>query len=302
MTTMAHLLLVVAAFFAGGGGDGIESTSFLSGFGGGGVGVGIIGVVNGFGLPMSNLSPQPLSSSSSSSQSLFLWGTSSSSRLVATTRRRHHHRSSSSSSPLASSSTSLAASTLQDSEDAVSAAFNSNNNGISSSSSSSSLGSIPTPYSQITVGVLKETYPGENRVSLAPDSVKMLVDAGMSVVVESGGEYRTCCSFDTMMFVLLLSIACITHTHIRILVRNAHIILLETHSIQQQFPTFIYSYTLPPPPPPQREKTPRSMMHPTPPWVPLSYPRRYKWHPNPTYSLKSVHPIIPNCPILPIRH
>lgn len=218
---MAHLLLVVAAFFAGGGGDGIESTSFLSGFGGGGVGVGIIGVVNGFGLPMSNLSPQPLSSSSSSSQSLFLWGASSSSRLVATTRRRLHHRSSSSSSsPLASSSTSLSASTLQDSEDAVSAAFNSNNNGSSSSSSSSSLGSIPTPYSQITVGVLKETYPGENRVSLAPDSVKMLVDAGMSVVVESGGEYRTCCSFDTMMVVLLLSIACITHTHIRILVRK----------------------------------------------------------------------------------
>lgn len=47
----------------------------------------------------------------------------------------------------------------------------------------------PVPYSELTVGVLKETYPGENRVSVAPESVKMLVDAGLSVVVESGGEY-----------------------------------------------------------------------------------------------------------------
>ncbi|KAL7482879.1 hypothetical protein ACHAW6_008531 [Cyclotella cf. meneghiniana] len=40
-------------------------------------------------------------------------------------------------------------------------------------------------YSELTVGVLKETYPGENRVSIAPESAKMLVDAGFSVVVES---------------------------------------------------------------------------------------------------------------------
>ena len=45
------------------------------------------------------------------------------------------------------------------------------------------------PYSELTIGVLKETYPGENRVSIAPDSAKMLVDAGFSVVVESGGEF-----------------------------------------------------------------------------------------------------------------
>lgn len=44
----------------------------------------------------------------------------------------------------------------------------------------------PIPYSELTVGVLKESYPGENRVSVAPESVKMLVDAGLSVVVESG--------------------------------------------------------------------------------------------------------------------
>jgi hypothetical protein len=50
----------------------------------------------------------------------------------------------------------------------------------------------PVPYSRLTVGVLKETYPGENRVSLAPVNVRTLVDAGLKVVVESGGE---CCFF-----------------------------------------------------------------------------------------------------------
>jgi hypothetical protein len=44
------------------------------------------------------------------------------------------------------------------------------------------------PYSELTIGVLKETYPGENRVSIAPESAKMLVDAGFSVIVESGGK------------------------------------------------------------------------------------------------------------------
>ena len=46
----------------------------------------------------------------------------------------------------------------------------------------------PIPYSGLTVGVLKETHPGENRVSLAPGNVRTLVDAGLKVVVESGGE------------------------------------------------------------------------------------------------------------------
>lgn len=50
----------------------------------------------------------------------------------------------------------------------------------------------PIPYSDLTVGVLKETYPGEQRVSIAPESAKMLVDAGLSVIVESGGEYFIC--------------------------------------------------------------------------------------------------------------
>ena len=44
------------------------------------------------------------------------------------------------------------------------------------------------PYEQLTVGVLKETYPGENRVAQTPDSVRGLVKAGMTVVVQSGGK------------------------------------------------------------------------------------------------------------------
>ena len=47
----------------------------------------------------------------------------------------------------------------------------------------------PIPYKDLTIGILKESYPGENRVSVAPESVKLLIDAGLNVVVESGGEY-----------------------------------------------------------------------------------------------------------------
>lgn len=43
------------------------------------------------------------------------------------------------------------------------------------------------PYSELSIGVLKETYPGENRVSQTPDSVKNLVKAGFTVIVQSGG-------------------------------------------------------------------------------------------------------------------
>jgi hypothetical protein len=58
------------------------------------------------------------------------------------------------------------------------------------------------PYSELTIGVLKETYPGENRVSIAPESAKVLVDAGFSVIVESQGKDAStqcldivCCNF-----------------------------------------------------------------------------------------------------------
>lgn len=42
------------------------------------------------------------------------------------------------------------------------------------------------PYSSLTIGVMKETFPGENRVSQSPESVALLVKAGFDVVVESG--------------------------------------------------------------------------------------------------------------------
>ncbi len=45
----------------------------------------------------------------------------------------------------------------------------------------------PIPYSDLTIGVVKETYLGENRVSLTPESVSLLTKAGLSVVVETGG-------------------------------------------------------------------------------------------------------------------
>jgi len=44
------------------------------------------------------------------------------------------------------------------------------------------------PYDQLTIGVLKETFPGEMRVSQSPDSIATLVKAGFNVVVQAGGE------------------------------------------------------------------------------------------------------------------
>lgn len=46
------------------------------------------------------------------------------------------------------------------------------------------------PYQELTIGVLKETYHGENRVSQTPDTVKNLVKEGFSVVVQSGGTFE----------------------------------------------------------------------------------------------------------------
>lgn len=47
----------------------------------------------------------------------------------------------------------------------------------------------PIPYGELTVGVMRETYGGENRVSLSPDAVGLLTKAGLDVVVESGGAF-----------------------------------------------------------------------------------------------------------------
>jgi NAD(P) transhydrogenase len=46
----------------------------------------------------------------------------------------------------------------------------------------------PIPYSELTIGVLKETFKGENRVSQTPDSIRTLVKAGITVLVQSGGK------------------------------------------------------------------------------------------------------------------
>jgi hypothetical protein len=54
----------------------------------------------------------------------------------------------------------------------------------------------PIPYSELTVGVLKETFPGERRVSQTPDSVRNLVKAGFTVLVQAGGEYEEYYDYD----------------------------------------------------------------------------------------------------------
>lgn len=46
--------------------------------------------------------------------------------------------------------------------------------------------SDPIPYSQLTIGVMKETFKGENRVSVTPESAEMLIKAGFQIVVQSG--------------------------------------------------------------------------------------------------------------------
>lgn len=44
----------------------------------------------------------------------------------------------------------------------------------------------PIPYERFTVGVPRETFPGENRVGLTPDSAALLIKEGLQVAVESG--------------------------------------------------------------------------------------------------------------------
>lgn len=44
------------------------------------------------------------------------------------------------------------------------------------------------PYEELTIGVLREDLEGENRVSQTPDSVRNLVKAGFTVIVEQDGE------------------------------------------------------------------------------------------------------------------
>ena len=52
------------------------------------------------------------------------------------------------------------------------------------------LDQAPIPYADLTIGVLKEDFPGETRVSQTPDSVQGLVKAGFTVLVQAGGMYK----------------------------------------------------------------------------------------------------------------
>jgi len=42
------------------------------------------------------------------------------------------------------------------------------------------------PYSELTVGIPKETFPLEKRVAATPESVKRLIKPGFSVQIEQG--------------------------------------------------------------------------------------------------------------------
>lgn len=106
---------------------------------------------------------------------------------------RQNHRAFSSPHP----STKLYSAIADDKTDEIAASFVSSPNRILSG---------PIPYSDLTIGVMKETYPGENRVSQTPESVASLVKAGFNVVVETGaGEkasYRDAAYLDAGAIVL----------------------------------------------------------------------------------------------------
>jgi len=81
-----------------------------------------------------------------------------------------------------SSSTSIYATVIDN--DSVAGAFLQEDSGSLASSDTAIFS--PIPYSELTIGVVKETFEGENRVSQTPDSVKNLVTAGFTVVIQSG--------------------------------------------------------------------------------------------------------------------
>ena len=59
---------------------------------------------------------------------------------------------------------------------------------LSSSSSSKDSTVTPkgTPYTKLTIGIPRETYPLEKRVAATPESVSKLVKPGFTVLIESG--------------------------------------------------------------------------------------------------------------------
>ena len=65
-------------------------------------------------------------------------------------------------------------------------------------------GDVAIPYSELTIGVLKERTDGETRVSQTPDSVANLVKAGFTVLVESGGTSNVSCQYVLSIYCLCL--------------------------------------------------------------------------------------------------
>jgi hypothetical protein len=63
----------------------------------------------------------------------------------------------------------------------------------------------PIPFEKLTIGVIRETFPGENRVSQTPDSIRSLVKEGFNVVVQAGGTYRIFLPVFVYLFVLRIS-------------------------------------------------------------------------------------------------
>ena len=82
--------------------------------------------------------------------------------------------------------------------DTVSEAFNKDE------SSASSTFFSPIPYSELTIGIVKETFKGENRVSQTPDSVQGLVKAGFTVIVQSGGKIALSQVKSSRVFLVLI--------------------------------------------------------------------------------------------------
>jgi hypothetical protein len=52
--------------------------------------------------------------------------------------------------------------------------------------------SQPSPEPSVTVGVPKETTPGEQRMAVVPESVRTLARAGVRVLVEHGAGAAAC--------------------------------------------------------------------------------------------------------------
>ena len=102
---------------------------------------------------------------------------------------RHHRWSFLVAPPPVPSSTQIHSTTEEEAVDTTSKSKDSSSLAFESGANNNKIGAQPIPYSDLTIGVLKETFPGENRVSQTPDTVALLVKAGFQVIVQSGGMF-----------------------------------------------------------------------------------------------------------------